>query len=495
MLRVCEGDCSLHGVCVNGSCFCAPGFHGRGCELLACTGGGESTQGCNGKGECVEGVCACNDGWGGQDCAERACPKDCSGRGICSKGECTCMTGWSGPACDVPGCPGHCSGNGYCDGSTAHAVCKCYPGWEGLDCATSTCSKGCSGHGSCDANSTCRCDEGWAGFDCSLSECPEGCSGIGICLGGACMCPGNTFGAACELNVCAGTPPCNANGKCVISAPIDAATGLAIIGAVPEPRCECHEGYRGLDCSLADCKSGCSGRGECLGGMGPHAVAACLCEHGWGGADCSMPVCATNCSGRGACVNGSCWCEPGWSGPECSWQRCLFDCSGRGVCNGRGACHCAPGWRGLDCSLVADTSGDEGADASVVTRSCAAHCLDGCQEQCSAVQEVMGGEHADDCLLHCTDLCVPACGEAQGKARRRAEAEASRELPGSRSAQGAAPPPPPVAIARDARELLDEEVADGVSMPTMVEDRDPLREAGSESELDDLESMAATWAL
>ena len=491
MLRVCEGDCSLHGVCVNGSCFCAPGFHGRGCELLSCTGSGESTAGCNGKGECVEGVCACNDGWGGQDCAERACPKDCSGRGICSKGVCTCMTGWSGPACDVPGCPAHCSGNGYCDGGTAHAVCKCYPGWEGLDCATSTCSKGCSGHGSCDANSTCRCDEGWAGFDCSLSECPEGCSGIGICLGGACMCPGNTFGAACELNVCAGTPPCNANGKCVISAPIDAATGIAIIGAVPEPRCECHEGYRGLDCSLADCKGGCSGRGECLGGLGPHAVAACLCEHGWGGADCSMPVCATNCSGRGACVNGSCWCEPGWSGPECSWQRCLFDCSGRGVCNGRGACHCAPGWRGLDCSLVASTSGDEGADASVVTRSCAAHCLDGCQEQCSAVQEVMGGEHADDCLLHCTDLCVPACGEAQGRAHRKAEA--SRELPGSRSAQGAAPPPPPVAIARDARELLDEEVADGVSMPMMVEDRDPPREVGSE--FDDLDSMAANWAL
>merc|ERR1719313_2652847 len=86
------------------------------------------------------------------------------------------------------------------------------------------------------------------------------------------MCPGNTFGAACERNVCAGTPPCNANGKCVIAAPIDAATGVAVIGVVPEPRCECFEGYRGLDCSLADCKGGCSGRGKCLGGLGPRRL-------------------------------------------------------------------------------------------------------------------------------------------------------------------------------------------------------------------------------
>ena len=83
-------------------------------------------------------------------------------------------------------------------------------------------------------------------------------------------------------------------------------------------------------------------------------------------------------------------------------------------------------------------------------------------------------------------------------ARRAAvRVRARREQPG---ALAAAPPPPPVAIARDARELLDEEVADGVSMPaiqwpTMVEERDPPQ-GGSEmgSELDDLEGMAANWA-
>ena len=486
MLRTCELDCSHNGMCVNGSCFCAPGWHGRACEAPACSGSAGTTVGCNGRGECVEGVCACFDGYGGQDCADLTCPKECSGKGVCTRGVCSCMAGWTGLACDVPGCPSHCSGNGYCEGGVA---CKCYPGWDGDDCATSICSQGCSGHGACSMNNTCVCDEGFSGFDCSLSECPDGCGGIGICLGGACMCPGNSFGVACERNVCSGTPPCNGNGECVIKSPINADTGLVI--GTPEPVCECFEGYHGLDCSLAECLHGCSGRGVCQGGLGPNAVATCLCDHGWGGADCSLSVCASNCSGRGACVNGSCWCEPGWSGPECSWQRCLFDCSGRGVCNGRGKCHCAPGWHGIDCSLFDWGEGD----SNRVTQSCAAHCLDGCQEQCSAVAEVMGADSADDCLLHCTDLCVPACGEAQSKAQRQAAAAALVPPP----PPAALPPPSPVATLSSrrelayggadlARELLDERVPEAMQGRLgMVEEREPS-ESTTGSYLDGLAS-------
>ena len=108
MTRVCVLGCSGHGVCNNGTCLCAPGFHGRACEQPSCTGSAGRTKGCNGRGECVEGICACVAGWGGGDCSERRCPRGCEKNGVCRKdGVCECLVGWGGGPIFRHGARGH----------------------------------------------------------------------------------------------------------------------------------------------------------------------------------------------------------------------------------------------------------------------------------------------------------------------------------------------------------------------------------------------------
>ena len=66
----CDFRCKDHGICVNGSCECSPGYRGRNCNI-------------------------------------NSCPNSCSSNGVCEKVDntmyqCICKQGWTGPACDIP---------------------------------------------------------------------------------------------------------------------------------------------------------------------------------------------------------------------------------------------------------------------------------------------------------------------------------------------------------------------------------------------------------
>ena len=97
---VCPLNCSGHGACDGdtGTCACAEGYSGKGCEVVRC-------KGCNGKGRCVRpDVCACDAGWGGCQCDTPVCPADCgklAGRGKCvGPNRCACAAaGRAAPRC------------------------------------------------------------------------------------------------------------------------------------------------------------------------------------------------------------------------------------------------------------------------------------------------------------------------------------------------------------------------------------------------------------
>jgi hypothetical protein len=149
-LLACPLNCSFpHGSCLDGyACRCTAGYSGDDCgrhTFVNCTAG------CSGHGECLNGACACAPGYHGRYC-ELGCAgyvrltgEACSGRGVCRS------TGSPGRSADR---------------------CVCHIGFEGEGCEVDAdgqlgCERGCSGHGSCRHN-RCTCELGFAGRDCSI---------------------------------------------------------------------------------------------------------------------------------------------------------------------------------------------------------------------------------------------------------------------------------------------------------------------------------------
>ena len=146
-----------------------------------------STMSCSGNGYCVDGLCYCNPGFTGTDCSlpgpgpVAKCPgkTPCSGNGTCSNGICTCTGGYTGNDCSVaPGgtCPGTpvCTGHGTC----LNGICTCTGGYTGTDCSVApggTCpgTPVCTGHGTC-LNGICTCTGGYTGTDCAVA--PGSCT-------------------------------------------------------------------------------------------------------------------------------------------------------------------------------------------------------------------------------------------------------------------------------------------------------------------------------
>ncbi|XP_060532128.1 teneurin-a isoform X2 [Cylas formicarius] len=113
-------------------------------------------------------------------------------------------------------------------------------------------------------------------------------------------------------------------------------------------KCDCIDGFQGIDCSKSVCPVLCSGHGQYGGGL-------CHCEEGWKGPECDIPEgdCRiADCSGHGKCVRGSCHCKPGWKGEACDEVDCEDPtCSEHGACV-NGQCYCKAGWKGQNCNVI-----------------------------------------------------------------------------------------------------------------------------------------------
>ncbi|XP_075691657.1 tenascin isoform X1 [Rhinoderma darwinii] len=109
--------------------------------------------------------------------------------------------------------------------------------------------------------------------------------------------------------------------------------------------CVCFDGFAGEDCSEEVCPVPCGEHGKCVNGR-------CQCEENFVGEDCSEPLCPNNCNNRGRCVDNECVCDEPYTGEDCSELICPNDCFDRGRCI-NGVCHCEEGFTGEDCGELA----------------------------------------------------------------------------------------------------------------------------------------------
>ena len=174
----CGSNCTNHGKCMLGKCFCDPMWGDQHCGKFLppkCPRGKtvDPDTLCSGRGFCsAEGKCSCYVGFSGDDCSvSLKCHDDCNSHGVCFNGRCFCDPGFSAEYCEkLEPCPGtpQCSDKGLC----INGMCVCEPGFGGLDCGTVTLGADlcpskdkqltCSGNGECQVG-TCFCDPGFIG--------------------------------------------------------------------------------------------------------------------------------------------------------------------------------------------------------------------------------------------------------------------------------------------------------------------------------------------
>ncbi|XP_077323951.1 tenascin isoform X1 [Lithobates pipiens] len=137
-----------------------------------------------------------------------------------------------------------------------------------------------------------------------------------------CVCEPGWKGPNCTEAECPGN--CNNRGTCV------------------DGKCVCNPGYTGEDCSELTCLNDCNDQGKCINGV-------CVCFEGYGGEDCGTEVCPVPCGEHGKCVNGRCVCDEDYTGEDCSEPKCPNNCNNRGRCVDN-ECVCDHPYTGEDCS-------------------------------------------------------------------------------------------------------------------------------------------------
>ena len=168
----CPSNCSWHGECNFGFCFCHPGYYGIDCSNTSCPGD----------------YCFYDDDTNLQQC------QHCCQAGYNHTDDDVYVTGVQKVPCNIDskqqnGFFGE--SNGICDG---FGQCQCAPPFIGDDCSIKDCKHNCSFNGWCSIefpNSRCMCNPGYFGEWCEWLECLNDCSAPnGVCnhTTGHCTC-------------------------------------------------------------------------------------------------------------------------------------------------------------------------------------------------------------------------------------------------------------------------------------------------------------------
>ena len=166
-LHECPHDCSGHGECRYGFCYCDNGYYGLDCSNISCPGDycwydpSTHLQVCE---HCCSAPHVHYDGEPYLPNIERTqCNSKVSGfkHGICDGfGTCLCQPPFTGLDCSIKGCVNNCSYHGYCSEEYPVSRCICNPGYTGTDCSVKLCLNNCSyPNGHCDLTTgRCTCN-------------------------------------------------------------------------------------------------------------------------------------------------------------------------------------------------------------------------------------------------------------------------------------------------------------------------------------------------
>jgi len=159
------------------------------------------------------------------------------------------------------------------------------------------------------------------------ATCSFLCENEGYCIGlDKCECKQGWTGLDCTRPTCSN--PCSDRQVCV----------------APD-QCSCIPGYNGDFCNISTCVQSCENGGICS------SPDTCSCLMGWFDANCTTPVCEQTCGNGGNCTSpNTCSCPSEWMGHDCRTPVCEQECHHGGICIAPNTCQCPPDWSGFDCS-------------------------------------------------------------------------------------------------------------------------------------------------
>ena len=186
----CPANCSNHGDCYMGFCFCHHGYYGVDCSNTSCPG-----DFCYYDETSLQQVCVhcCSAGYNHTDndtyvldARKVPCSKLEPGEsnGVCDGfGTCQCAPPFLGDDCSIKDCTNNCSFNGYCSVEYPVSRCLCLPGYFGDYCQYKECLNNCTyPNGVCNyTTGSCACRMMYVPFNNTRAYYPfagEDCSWI-----------------------------------------------------------------------------------------------------------------------------------------------------------------------------------------------------------------------------------------------------------------------------------------------------------------------------